>query len=125
MNEPKTCADWDKTGLPMVWSIFKGDTADTDLDNWRLDFAAGVPDGEYSVVGRHAGVEHEPEPGIVVRGGEFVPEPTAMACYRLQARLAGLTPEEIEKREVFFDHVFIEELWYDARQGVFLLWAGS
>ena len=108
------------SSLPMQWSIFeKG-------GGWRLDLAAPVNDGVYHVVhGYDFNSWGLPVYGVTVKDGQFVPAPTAQACYEAVCRARyGWTSAEIEKRS-HIDHRFIESLRWDARNRVFVLRTGS
>ena len=90
-----TQGEWDALGIPMVWSIYKGNTTDKDLASWEFDLTTDAPDGIYDVeahrtydvstlaVGSAAVVvcHHRTVrvSGVAVRNGEFLPTSTGLA----------------------------------------------
>ena len=94
-EDSMTQGEWDALGIPMVWSIYKGNTTDKDLASWELDLTTDAPDGIYDVeahrtydvstlaVGSAAVVvcHHRTVrvSGVAVRNGEFLPTSTGLA----------------------------------------------
>ena len=125
-----TYAQWDALKLPMQWSMYT-QFDENAVERSILDLSTNAPDGEYAVQDNTG----PPVGGITVKNGEFVPEPTALACYEASARghtiairaaLGGEAPtdESIAARSPI-DHCFIEELKFDPSTKTFILTAGS
>ena len=135
-----TNSEWGALNLPMVWSIFVGEYDPPDdvdlgeyLGNMELDLTTVASDGTYEV--ETGGFSFDDRlgsiyrrvrvGGVEVQNGEFVPAPTALACYAARALVAGYSPDDVAKGEAMLDHVFIEEMGYDPEERMFVLSTGS
>ena len=136
-----TIGEWRELDLPMEWAIFdKEHELEHDkktpkfaptkyhygqYNKWflqrKLDLRAHVPDGTYSV--RYPSMNKDMQTdGIVVKNGEFVPEPTATAIGKMmREHFYGIKLSMKDK----IDHRYIERMDYDAKSGMFILDVGS
>lgn len=128
-----TNRDWKKLRLPMDWSIFVGRYRERpeDFNDWDLDLSTDAPDGEWPVTTTYklkGGKKNPVVNGVKVVDGHFVPEPTARACYKVEALCcAGVTRALLMwcwlKPEIA--HRFIEQMTWDADNRRFLLRTAS
>ena len=132
-ERPRTYGEWQRLGLPMQWSIFKGREGEN-IDDWELDLSAPVEDGEYDAVygdGRNNNNPFQDMPydgrveGIIVENGEFVPRPTAEAIYDLVRTFQTGRYGEIVRHGESMDHKFIEKIDYNPFGGYFRVQTGS
>ena len=129
-----TIAEWKKLKLPMIWNVYKaGDDRAAGQPHDELDLSTEAPDGTHSVEAdgwhhdRYLGtvVQLVRIHGVEVQAGQFVPEPTARACYAAQAMAEGQSAESVVSGDAETDHRYIEALSYDADKRRFQLSAGS
>ena len=120
---------------PAFGGVHEGSAPDTrpdqgDYDDLRLDLRApdglpdGLPDGFYTVVAE--GLHNSGEsPGAEIRDGYFVPEPTAMACYRAICATDRVTPHDVMQGLSPLNHIFIEHFHWDAESSRLIVGTGS
>jgi len=103
----ESIARLEEGGYPMTWAIYKQDGS----DDLRGDYSTDAPDGEYMVAFPYietVGVAK----GVVVKNGQFVPEPTLKAI--------GKARDDVE-----YWGNFVERMEYNKEHNAFIVTIGS
>lgn len=103
----ESIARLEEAGYPMTWSIYHQDGS----DELRGDYSTDAPDGEYMVAFPYietVGVAK----GVIVKNGQFVPEPTIKAITKA-------------RDDVKYWGNFIERMEWNAEHKAFIVTIGS